>query len=233
MLRFLLAIAVIIAIFYGMNYIRRQPPQNQRKLWIKAILIGAAVTLGLMALTGRMHWIGLVFAALLPLVKTLGSLAIRFMPILGPILKRRAERYQAQVKSTTTKFLQFVVDDNGDMGGLIVQGSLAGKQLKDLTDDQLLAFLKESQSCVDTQRVLVAYLNKYHPHLVRQKPSATSGDMSQKEAEEILGLSHNYSKKDVIDAHRKLMQKLHPDRGGNDYLASKINAAKEKLISLL
>ncbi|MGH1536573.1 MAG: DnaJ domain-containing protein [Gammaproteobacteria bacterium] len=59
----------------------------------------------------------------------------------------------------------------------------------------------------------------------------TSTKMSKEEAYKILGLNENATKEEIIEAHRKLIQKIHPDRGGNDYLASQINQAKDYLLN--
>ena len=57
--------------------------------------------------------------------------------------------------------------------------------------------------------------------------------MSTAEAYEILDLKPGASKEEIIQRHKQLMQKNHPDRGGSDYLASKINLAKKVLLATL
>jgi hypothetical protein len=58
----------------------------------------------------------------------------------------------------------------------------------------------------------------------------TGPTMSVADACAILGLPETASEEEIKAAHRRLIDQLHPDKGGNDYLAAQINAARDFLL---
>lgn len=63
-----------------------------------------------------------------------------------------------------------------------------------------------------------------------KKPTASSGNMSRDEALRILNLKPEADETEINRAYQNLMKSLHPDKGGSEYLAQKLNAARDKLL---
>ncbi len=61
-------------------------------------------------------------------------------------------------------------------------------------------------------------------------PQGAPGAMTVEEAWQVLGLEPGASRDEIKKTHRRLIAGLHPDRGGSDYLAAKINQAKDVLL---
>jgi DnaJ family protein C protein 19 len=62
-----------------------------------------------------------------------------------------------------------------------------------------------------------------------RRPPPRAG-MTRAEAYEVLGLRPGASESDIRDAHHRLMRAAHPDAGGSDWLASRINQARDVLL---
>ena len=90
-----------------------------------------------------------------------------------------------------------------------------------------------------TIELLEAYLDRKHPDwrelagdAGKEQARADGADapMGLEDAYDILGLQPGASAGQIRKAHRNLMKKMHPDHGGSNYLASKINEAKDLLL---
>ena len=88
----------------------------------------------------------------------------------------------------------------------------------------------------DSAQLLASYLEQRFPdepganENAQYQDSGHSSGLTRAEALSVLGLADDATDEDIVSAHRTLIQKLHPDRGGNDYLAAKINEAKDFLL---
>jgi DnaJ-domain-containing protein 1 len=125
------------------------------------------------------------------------------------------------------------------MDGEILEGRFAGRRLSDLSLDDLVGLHGECRADEESTTLLDAYLDRVYGEDWYTRAQASdetrsyqtgAGIMSREEAYEILGLKPGANRDEVIEAHRRLMQKLHPDRGGSTYLAAKINRAKDVLL---
>lgn len=61
-------------------------------------------------------------------------------------------------------------------------------------------------------------------------PAPQKAAMQPEEAAAILGVAAGADAEAIRAAHKKLISQLHPDKGGTDYLAAKINDARDVLL---
>lgn len=58
----------------------------------------------------------------------------------------------------------------------------------------------------------------------------TGKPMDMKEARRVLGVDENADDQAIKDAYKKLMKKVHPDQEGSQWMAEKLNEAKDLLL---
>ena len=154
---------IATTLFITLRILLRRQKMSVKQFGVVYVLAGFGLGLLYLGITGRLHWLAAVGAALLPFLRR-GFGWIRYLPWIRQL-------YQ-QTRS---------------------QG----------------------------------------PHAANSGSAGTapgSGDMSAIQARQVLGLGTHPNKEEVIAAHRRLMQKLHPDRGGSTFLAQQLNEAKRVLL---
>src|SRR5271168_5394418 len=180
-------------------------------------------------------------ALLLPL-----AMATPLLARIRTVLDRHRPPSGGQTSTVGTAFLRMTLDhDTGRMEGTVLRGRFSGMRLEELGTADILSLLRECRAeDEEGARLLEAYLDRVHPEWRDElggeragdsgtgagARSTSSGDMSVEEAYAILGLSAGADAEAIKEAHRRLMVKLHPDHGGSDYLATKINRARDVLL---
>ena len=243
MFRLLALFLLPIMAFFAAKSISQKFSLTARQNQVLFLIMAALLIVAVLVAMGR-----LPAQFILAPLGGLGAFLIRFLPTLMRLLPfwqmvmtRRAAsqpKRNGQTSTIRTEFLEMVLDhDSGEMSGTVLTGQHKGQHLNDMTLEALLGLLHECQADSDSQQVLEAYLDR-HQESWREQASASSrvppsdaeASMSRQLALEILGLTDTASEADILHAHREMMRRLHPDRGGSDYLAKKINAAKDFLI---
>lgn len=233
MVRLILIGIAAYLLWYGWQQIRRWrslPPERRREM-IWPILCAAVFGLALLlVLTGRAHWITAAAAALLPALRHLFLIGLRTLP-LWRLWSRHSGAKPRISPGLRTPVLEVRIDlQSGAIDGKVLRGRHAGQQLGALSRAQLDELLAELAPDDRRSRWL---LNAYIARRFNGRAETPSSGVDKPEEDEawrILGLEKGASREEILLAHKRLMQRLHPDRGGNDYLAAKVNAARDRLL---
>ena len=235
----ILLLIALVAVLFLISWYKRVPKSKQRQFRNKALLIGGGIILFFALITGKLHPMFAALGALVPLAYRAIGLFQTFNTIRGFTNRMKAGASPGptpgQKSEVETAFLHMKLDhDTGEMDGTVLRGRCKGRELRDLALEDLLELLHECQSDRQSMAVLSAYLDRIHEGWRERRgppPGASSDAMSTDEARAVLGVGPDATRDEIVAAHRRLIQRLHPDRGGSDYLAAKLNAAKDSLVN--
>jgi hypothetical protein len=137
-----------------------------------------------------------------------------------------------------TRHLEVELDhDTGQIRGRVLEGFFAGRDLETLAPVEMAHLWQDCRfSDPQSAQILEAYLDRAHPTWREDMARAEGGGggpdgrMTRAQALDILGLDEGASDEEIRRAHRDLMLRMHPDRGGSTFLAAKINEAKDVLL---
>lgn len=231
--------------------------KSKPKLSMNVILITSLVfigSLGLLAASGRMHWLAATGTAVLPFLRRafgllrLAPFATRMWQQFGGAspfnssfggFNEGGSDQAPNVSETATDEIRMTLEhSSGRMTGTVLTGKFANRSLESMDEMEIVELYNSVSD--ESKRLLTAYIQRYHPNLGAESSDeqttsseGTSDTITPERARKILGVNESATRDEIVEAHRRLMQKNHPDRGGSEYIASEINQAKRVLIGLL
>jgi hypothetical protein len=223
LIKLILAIGLLVVVFYGIHKYKKLPAAQRRGATVKMLLFGLAGVLLLGVITGRMHWFGAVIAAMLPMLRFGFTAGMRLLPLwlsrTGGQASFKTEHLDVRLRVQT-----------GQLSGTVLKGPHAGKTIEQLSADELTELEQYYRERDSRSFYLIKFARKGASFGGQQPPPPNFTNPSRDEALQTLGLSGNPSREDIISAHRRLINKLHPDRGGSDFLAARVNQARDILL---
>lgn len=216
----ILLLALVLAVVHGLPNL----PGSRLRRWL-GILGGGVLMIAATALAVR----GALLPAAPLVLLALYLLTSSTMPLARP---------STRTSEVTTEFLEMQLDhDTGEISGRVIKGIFEGRRIERLKPAEL-ALLWHDVRVDDpaSAQLIEAYLDRAHPswredmERGEKEMAGPDGRMSKAEAYQILGLSPGADPDAIRRAHKELILKLHPDRGGSTYLAAKINEAKSVLL---
>jgi len=229
----LLALVLLAVVAFAIAWFLRANPSTVARLLRPALVVLGGIGVGGLLIFGLRF-----VPQLLP--ELFGLAGVVFAALIARAVRRRpsggfSSPGSAQRTEVHTAFLQAWIDHGtGDVGGTVLSGRFAGRTLDGLGDGDLLDLHAECSSDADSLRILEAYLDRRlrsdWRNARRPPPSGPRSDMTRDEALAVLGLAEGAGADEIRAAHRRLIQRMHPDVGGSADLAARINRAKDVLL---
>ena len=216
-------------------FVSADPRQLVRVLRYGGIGLAAAVVLFL-ALTRNLGPALAILLFFLPMILGWRDLRRRARAARGP-----SSGQQSRLQTAT---LEVELDhDTGQMSGTVVNGRFAGRALGEMSLDDVKDLLREcGQNDPQSVPIVEAFLDRRFGPEWREdgdeapgrggdrQSTGGGGAMTVEEAYALLGLAPGATNEEIKAAHHRLMKKFHPDQGGSDYIAAKLNQAKDLLL---
>ncbi len=145
------------------------------------------------------------------------------------------------ISKVRSRYLAMELDhDTGALTGRVLGGQFSGWDLLDLGEEETRLLIAEISHDSESLNLLESWLDTnragWREYFAERdaeagpRAEATGGRDRLAEAYAVLGLKPGATEEEIRAAHRDLMKGVHPDRGGSEFLAAKINEARDLLL---